>query len=198
MKKLATILLLFLCMSCQTWEIGKTYTQHIEAGEHAAKPIVLKFTKVWGGICTLEYDTELMTVPDGWSKLGGLMPDINDNIGEKQSARMGWRIAEDPNYFYLGYIIYEGEVERGYLLDDHGDKMQVRVGDEFDARVINYGSHWGVSALYNGQHAFKRFDVKLKERFMVGMDLYYGGDKPAPCDIDLTIEVVDTNWNYFN
>jgi len=59
MKYLTVILLLCLA-SCKTWELGDTYTQHIKAGEHYAKPINLEFTKMWGGLCTLEYDSDEM------------------------------------------------------------------------------------------------------------------------------------------
>lgn len=201
MRKLL-ILLSIISVSCKTWEYGEVYTQHIEAGKHYAKPIQLKFTEAWGGLCVLEYDSEEMIDPEEnfayWCKLGGLMPDLTDNIGYHESARMAWRVdPEDTNYFYLGYIIYHGDVERGYLLDVNGNKMRVRVGDQFDARVIKYRDHWAVSAKYNGQYAYKRYDIDLKrEKFIVGLDLYFGGAVPAPTDIWLTVETVDTNWNY--
>ena len=188
--------------SCKTWEFGDIYYQHIEKGEHASKPVGLEFTKMWGGLCVLEYDPEAMidTVENFayWNKLGGLMPDINDNIGHHESARVAWRVdPEDPYYFFLGYIIYDGEPERGYLLDAEGNNMRIMVGDEFDARVVNYGDHWGISAKHKGQYAFKRYDTDLKkDKFTVVMFLYYGGNVPAPTDIDLTIKVVDTNWNW--
>lgn len=200
MKYLTIILLLL--VSCKTWELGDIYTQHIEAGEHHATPIRLEFTKMWGGLCVLEYDSEQMVdIVENfsyWNKLGGLMPDINDNFGFHQSARMAWRVdPEDTDFFYLGYIIYNGDVARGYLLDANGEKMRVQVGAEFDARVKNFGYCWGVSAKYNGQNAYKRYDVDLKKnKNDVVMDLYYGGNVPAPTDIDLTIRVVDTKWNW--
>lgn len=203
MKKTLIILLSFVAMfSCKTWEFGDTYMQHIAAGEHFATPIELHFTKMWGGLCVLEYDPEQMidTVENFsyWNKLGGLMPDITGNTGFHQSARCAWRVdPEDTDFFYLGYIIYNGDVERGYLLDDQGEKMRIQVGHEFDARVKNFGYCWGVSAKYNGQYAYKRYDVDLKKNLNdVVMDLYYGGDVPAPTDIWLTVEVVDTNWNW--
>ncbi len=206
MKTISSILVLFLCLTgCKTWEYGDVYYQHIDKGEHYATPsLTLHFTEVWGGKCILEYDSEQMIDLEYnfsyWNKLGGLMPDITDNIGEHQSARLAWRVdPEDTNYFYVGYISYvNNEVERGYLLGYDEEKLRIAVGDEFDARVNKYTDHWGVHVRYGGYEAFKRInDNELKrERFVVVMDMYYGGIPAAPTDIDLTIEVVDTKFIY--
>lgn len=192
------IILVFILASCETWDYGETYTQHINAGEHYAKPVTLKFTEVWGGKCTLEYNPEQMTIPDGWSKLGGIMEKITDNIGEKNSARIAFRAdPDDFNYFFLGSYIYDrGEVFRDYLLDMDGQKVRVRVGDEFEARIVPNTTHWGLYVTTGTQQSEYRYNTNISRDLLVQMDLYYGGENPAPCDIDLTIQVVDTNWNY--
>jgi len=206
----AIIISLILLSSCKTWHWGETIEYKIPKGKHAdvGMPTIIDGTKKWGGEMTLEYDPEEMVDPEHnfayWNKLGGIMPDLTDNIfgGSHRSARIAWRVdPEDPYYFYIGYIVYiQGikEPYRNYLLDEEGNKVRIPVGDSFVPMVTQYTDHWGVYVKYNGQEARKRFnDSSLKkEKFLVVMDPYYGGVPVAPTDIYITLTIIDTTWLY--
>jgi hypothetical protein len=213
MKKMLTFAIIALLLgSCRTWDYGDTYVQTVEKGDFSPKLewVVIDGTKVWGGNCTITYTaSKMVDSVDNfgyWSKLGGLMPDVGSNYieGLHQSARAAWRVdPEDPNYIYLGYIVYvkgESEPQRGYLKDYNGEKFRVQVGIPFFAHVKNHGEWWGVSVSHGGRSGYvKVIDKALKrEKFMVVMNLYYGGTVPAPTDVTLTMEAIDTHWNYDN
>lgn len=204
------ILALLLIPGCKTWQWGDTITYHIPEGKHSdsGMPMVIDGTEKWGGYMHMVYNPELMADPAEnfayWNKIGGIMPDITSNLieGKHQSARVAWRVdPEDPGYIYIGYIVYvkgQDAPERGYLLDDEGEKVRVFVGDEFYSSVTNHGSHWGVYVEYGGKKAAIRVDDERlkKEKFYVVMDPYYGGNPVAPTDIFITVTHIDTNWNY--
>ena len=191
---------------CKTWEWGDTINYTIPEGEHAemGMPFIIDGTEKWGGEMTLEYNPDEMidTVENFsyWNKLGGIMPDINDNYGSHQSARAAWRVdPEDTDYFYVGYIVYvQDEPQRGYLLDYDGNKIRIRVGETFFPMVTLYSDRWGVYVRYGNQEGSVRVeDDKLRwERFVVVMDPYYGGNPVAPTDIFISLKIIDTHWNY--
>ena len=210
MRNLIIILALILLPGCKTWRWGDTYHYFIEQGQHSdfLCPSLIKGTKVWGGEMILTFDPTKMIDTIGnfsyWNKLGGMMPDLTDNWipGKHQSARAAWRI--DPpvlDSVYLGYVVYVWGFEtanRGYLLTDKGERIAVPVGEPFTVFVQKYAGWWGVVAEYGGKEAYvKVLDDRLKrERFMVAMDPWYGGEPGAPTNIDITLKIKDTNWLY--
>lgn len=199
-----------LLIGCKTWDYGDTHTYIIPEGKHTtlSSPTLIEGTEVWGGEMTVLFNTEQMIDKEYnfsyWNKLGGLMPDLNDNFipGKHQSARAAWRIdPPDMDYIYLGYIIYvwgQEESQRGYLLSADGTKIKVPVGSPFNICVKQYDNWWGITAHYGGQEAYiKVEEPKLrKERFLVVMDPYYGGVPAAPTAITITLRVMDTTWIY--
>jgi len=210
MRNLIIIITLILLPGCKLWEWGDTYKYEIPKGAHSDVlcPMLIKETKVWGGEMILFYDPVQMVDTVGnfgyWNKLGGMMPDITDNyiVGKHQSARAAWRI--DPpeiDRVYLGYIVYIYGVEmaeRGYLLTSEGERISVPMGRAFHVFVSKYKEWWGVSAYYGGQEAYKKaVDPTLKrERFLVVMDPYYGGEPGAPTNITITLKIKDTKFGY--
>jgi len=210
MRNLIIILALILLPGCKTWQWGETQHYFIETGEHSDKlgPVLIEGTKVWGGEMIITYNPDRMIDEEYnfsyWNKLGGMMPDITDNWipGKHQSARAAWRIdPTDVSYIYLGYIVYVYGLEtpeRGYLLTSAGEKIRVPMGEPFRVFVSKSKEWWGVSAYYGGREAYKKaMDPMLKrERFLIVMDPYYGGEPPAPTGINFTLKIKDTNWNY--
>jgi len=213
MRNILIILIaLMLLPACKTWRWGDTVHSHINKGEHhgSERFVIIEGTKKWGGECVLEYNPDEMVDPvenfSYWNKLGGLMPDITDNLieGKHQSARVAWRVdPEDPGYFFIGYIVYvkgQDKPERDYLRDSNNNLIRIPVGAMFKPQVIKYDLWWGIYVDYNGQVAYKKIlDENLKrEKFLVVMDLYYGGDPVAPTDIDMSLHYIDTTWLYSN
>jgi len=211
MKRLAIVFFITILFSgCKLWEWGETYHYHIPTGKHSDVncPMVIEETEVWGGemIMTFNPDRMVDTVANFayWNKLGGMMPDITDNvaIGKKQSVRAAWRI--DPpvmDSIYLGYVAYKKgieESERGYLLTAKGEKIVVPLGKPFHVFVSKKKEWWSVSAYYGGKEAYvKVVDPLLKrEKFLVVMDPYYGGAPPAPTGINISLKIKDTTWLY--
>jgi len=210
MRNLIIILALILLSGCKLWDWGETYHYVIPEGKHTDVkcPMLIPGTQVWGGEMVMTYNPERMvdTVYNFsyWNKLGGMMPDITDNIveGKHQSARAAWRI--DPpvtDSVYLGYIVYIWGVEtaeRGYLLTAEGERIAVPLGKPFHVYVSKYKTWWGISAYYGGKEAYKKVvDPMLKrERFLVVMDPYYGGEPGAPTNITITLKIKDTKFGY--
>jgi len=214
MKKIVgTIILMLLAIGlfgCKTWHWGDIIIYEIPKGEHAdvGMPSIIEGTEKWGGEMILEYNPDEMVDEEYnfayWNKLGGMMPDINDNFteGKHQSARIAWRVdPDDPSYFYVGYIVYvygETEPHRDYLKDSNDQRIRIPVGVEFYPQVIKYDAWWGVYVEYQGTGGYIKIeDDKLKrEKFMVVMDPYYGGEPVAPTDIYITLKYIDTTWLY--
>ena len=210
MKKLLVFIMILCLFSCKTWEWGETFNYHIPAGQHSdiGMPMIIEGTERWGGEMTLDYDPFRMidTVENFayWNKFGGIMPDLTDNFipGKHQSARAAWRVdPEDPAYIYMGYIVYVWGREkpyRGYLLDQDSAKVRVPVGETFWPIVTKYSDRWGVYVKYKDQEAEIRVnDKELKrEKMMVVMDPYYGGEPVAPTDIYIELKIIDTTWIY--
>lgn len=210
MRTLIVILALALLPGCKLWEWGATYNYHIPAGKHTDVncPMVIEETEVWGGEMVMTYNPERMedTVYDFsyWNKLGGMMPDITDNwiLGKHQSARAAWRINPPvKDSVYLGYIVYvygQEMPQRGYLLTAKGERIAVPLGKPFHVFVSKYKTWWGVSAYYGGKEAYiKVIDPMLRrEKFLVVMDPYYGGEPPAPTGINISLKIKDTTWIY--
>lgn len=210
MRNLIIILALILLPGCKLWEWGEIYKYEIPKGKHSdmSTPMLIEGTEVWGGEMVLYYDPEQMVDEEYnfgyWNKLGGMMPDIIDNVieGKHQSARAAWRI--DPpvlDSVYLGYIVYIYGLEtpeRGYLLTDKGERIAVPMGRPFTVFVSKKQEWWSVSARYGGKEAYKRVDDPLlkREKFLVVMDPYYGGHPPAPTNITITLKIKDTTWLY--
>jgi len=210
MRNLIIILALILLPGCKLWDWRDTHHYFIEAGKHSdmMSPTLIEGTEVWGGEMILTFDPEKMidTVYNFgyWNKLGGMMPDLTDNWipGKHQSARAAWRI--DPpvtDSVYLGYIVYTYGLEmpeRGYLLTSKGERIAVPVGAPFHVFVSKSKEWWGITAYYGGKEAYKKaVDPLLKrERFLVVMDPWYGGEPPAPTNIDITLKIKDTTWLY--
>ena len=208
-----TIILLFACLtSCTIWNWGDTYTFHIEEGKHSdlSTPMLIEGTEVWGGEMTLNYNPSGMVDKTHnfsyWNKLGGMMPDLNDNFieGKHQSARAAWRInPPDMDHIYLGYIVYirgQDKPERGYLLTYEGERIKVPVGEPFRVYVSQSKEWWGVTAYYGGGEAYIKVDdpTLKREKFLVVMDPYYGGVPAAPTDITITLKIMDTTFLYTN
>ena len=195
---------------CKLWVWGTTYDYKIAEGMYRdwTCPMLISETEVWGGEMIITFDPEKMvdTVHNFgyWNKLGGMMPDLTDNWipGKHQSARAAWRI--DPpvkDSVYLGYIVYTYGLEtpeRGYLLTSKGERIAVPVGKPFSVFVSKSKEWWGITAYYGGKEAYKKaVDPMLKrERFLVVMDPWYGGEAAAPTDIDITLKIKDTTWLY--
>lgn len=216
MKKILVFVLFFLAfvmLSCKKWESEDFYKEHIKAGNHSPNsfPSLIEGTKHWGGECTLEYDPSKMVDPEFnfayWNKLGGLMPDIIDNLleGKHQSARVAWRTdPEDPNYIYLGYIIYvpgEKKPIRDYLYygdsenSDNQEKVRIKNGETFFASVKHCLKSWEMHVCYDEKQGSVVYEdsTLTEEAFLVPLGLYYGGEPPAPTDIYLTIKVQDNS-----
>lgn len=211
MRKILILLLAVLLLSgCKLWEWGEIYTYYIPAGKHTDVncPMWIQETEVWGGEMILTYNPERMidTVYNFsyWNKLGGMMPDVLDNIipGKHQSARVAWRINPPvKDSIYLGYIAYvygKEKPERGYLLTAKGERIAVPLGKPFHVFVSKKKEWWSVSAYYGGKEAYKKVEDPLlkREKFLVVMDPYYGGVPPAPTGIHISLKIKDTTWLY--
>lgn len=210
MRNLLIISFVVLLSGCKIWEWGETYRYHIPTGKHSDVncPMIIEETEVWGGEMVMTYNPERMVDTvwnfSYWNKLGGMMPDITDNaaVGEKRSARAAWRInPPDMNHIYLGYIAYKKGVEqpeRGYLLTAEGERLRVPMADTFHVFVSKKKEWWNISAYYGGKEAYVKVeDPSLKrEKFLVVMDPYYGGEPTAPTGINISLKIKDTTWLY--
>jgi len=209
-KTLIILLAIILLPGCETWNWGETYHYHIPAGEHGDIncPAVIQETEVWGGEMTMTYNPDRMvdTVYNFsyWSKLGGMMPDITSNFieGKHQSARAAWRLdPTDVSYIYLGYIVYVYGLEtpeRGYLLTTNGEKVRVPMGSPFHVFVSKAKEWWSISVYHGGKEAYIKVEDEMlkRERFMVVMEPWYGGEPPAPTGINFSLKIKDTTWLY--
>lgn len=195
--------------SCAYWEYDdEPVFQYVYQGKHSSSPIILDYTKVFGGKLSIDYLSSEMSVnqlnPEDWGIFGGLDSDYEEDY----SVRLAWKPdSEDPTYFYLGYVVDgpgENEDKKDYLYyfnwDDSPEDVKIRVkaGDSFHGLVRAHPSHLGVEISYQGKEGGVKIEHDFVKRrgFTPIFDPSFHETIPSPTDITFSGLFRDTKWSY--